>query len=194
MQRGVLNSSVNGENLIASNAQRTQRQHIINELVSTERTYVQQLELLQQFKKLVEEKGVIAGDSAYDIFLNLNSLLDFQRRFLIRVEQTNAQPEEDQNWGKLFVLYRDAFRVYEPFIANQKKGEETALKEFDKLKELAGSSEIRQMVESPVTFSSFLLKPFLRLTKYPLLLKVSKCLCERASCLESTNHGIGTSW
>ena len=174
VQRGILNSSVNGESLIASNAQRTQRQHIINELVSTERTYVQQLELLQQFKKLVEEKGVIAGDSAYDIFLNLNALLDFQRRFLIRVEQTNAQPEEDQNWGKLFVLYRDAFRVYEPFIANQKKGEETALREFDKLKDIAGSSEIRQMVESPVTFSSFLLKPFLRLTKYPLLLKVSK--------------------
>ena len=89
---------------------KSQRQHIISELVTTERTYVQHLELLQKFKHLVEEKGIIPGDSIHDIFLNLNSLLDFQRRFLIRVEQTNALPEDEQNWGKLFVLYSEAFK------------------------------------------------------------------------------------
>jgi len=151
---------------------RTQREHIIDELVKTERTYVQHLELLQEFKKLVEEKGVISGDLVHDIFLNLNALLDFQRRFLIRVEQTNAQPPEEQNWGNLFVLYKDAFKVYEPYIANQKKCEQTAMREFDKLKETGGPNEMRQMVESPTLLASFLLKPFQRLTKYPLLLQV----------------------
>ena len=151
---------------------RTQREHIIDELVKTERTYVQHLELLQEFKKLVEEKGVISGDLVHDIFLNLNALLDFQRRFLIRVEQTNAQPATEQNWGNLFVLYKDAFKVYEPYIANQKKCEQTAMREFDKLKETGGPAEMRQMVESPTLLASFLLKPFQRLTKYPLLLQV----------------------
>ena len=134
---------------------------------------MQHLELLQAFKKLVEEKGVITGDAVHDVFLNLNALLDFQRRFLIRVEQTNALPEDEQNWGKLFVLYKDAFKVYEPYIANQRKCEEVAMREFDKLKETGGSSELRQMVESPTHLTSFLLKPFQRLAKYPLLLKVS---------------------
>ena len=115
-------------------AKRTQREHIIDELVKTERTYVQHLELLQEFKKLVEEKGVISGDQVHDIFLNLNALLDFQRRFLIRVEQTNAQPPSEQNWGNLFVLYKEAFKVYEPYIANQRKCEQIAMREFDKLK------------------------------------------------------------
>ena len=46
---------------------RTQREHIIDELVKTERTYVQHLELLQEFKKLVEERGVISGDQVHDI-------------------------------------------------------------------------------------------------------------------------------
>ncbi|KAF1938795.1 hypothetical protein EJ02DRAFT_514266 [Clathrospora elynae] len=150
---------------------RTQREHIIDELVKTERTYVQHLELLQEFKKLVEEKGVISGDQVHDIFLNLNALLDFQRRFLIRVEQTNAQPADEQNWGNLFVLYKDAFKVYEPYIANQKKCEQIAMREFDKLKETGGPPEMRQMVESPTLLTSFLLKPFQRLTKYPLLLQ-----------------------
>ncbi|KAL1604200.1 Guanine nucleotide exchange factor for Cdc42p [Nothophoma quercina] len=154
----------------ASSIKRSQREYIIDELVKTERTYVQHLELLQEFKKLVEEKGVISGDQIHDIFLNLNALLDFQRRFLIRVEQTNAQPASEQNWGNLFVLYKDAFKVYEPYIANQKKCEQIAMREFDKLKETGGTPEMRQMVESPTLLTSFLLKPFQRLTKYPLLL------------------------
>jgi cell division control protein 24 len=160
------------ENASGVVAKRTQREHIIDELVKTERTYVQHLELLQEFKKLVEEKGVISGDQVHDIFLNLNALLDFQRRFLIRVEQTNAQPPSEQNWGNLFVLYKEAFKVYEPYIANQKKCEQIAMREFDKLKETGGPSEMRQMVESPTLLTSFLLKPFQRLTKYPLLLQV----------------------
>jgi cell division control protein 24 len=150
---------------------KTQRQHIVEELVKTERTYVHHLELLQAFKKLVEEKNIISGDLVHDIFLNLNALLDFQRRFLIRVEQTNALPEEQQNWGGLFTLYREAFNVYEPYIANTKKCEEIALREFDKLRETGGPPELRSMVENATVLSSFLLKPFQRLAKYPLLLK-----------------------
>lgn len=168
---GKISAAITSDALV-STAKRSQREHIIDELVKTERTYVQHLELLQEFKKLVEEKGVISGDQVHDIFLNLNALLDFQRRFLIRVEQTNAQPASEQNWGNLFVLYKEAFKVYEPYIANQKKCEQIAMREFDKLKETGGSPEMRQMVESPTLLTSFLLKPFQRLTKYPLLLSV----------------------
>ena len=172
VQMGIITTEAESSEVASlSTAKRTQREHIIDELVKTERTYVQHLELLQSFKKLVEEKGVITGDSVHDIFLNLNALLDFQRRFLIRVEQTNAQSAADQNWGHLFVLYKDAFKVYEPYIANQKKCEEVAMREFDKLRETGGSSEMQQMVESPTHLTSFLLKPFQRLAKYPLLLK-----------------------
>ncbi|KAF2258154.1 hypothetical protein CC78DRAFT_596551 [Lojkania enalia] len=173
VQMGIITTEteVSDSASTTSTIKRTQREHIIDELVKTERTYVQHLELLQAFKKLVEEKGVVSGDSVHDIFLNLNALLDFQRRFLIRVEQTNAMPASEQNWGNLFVLYKDAFKVYEPYIANQKKCEEIAMREFEKLRETGGSAEMQQMVESPTHLTSFLLKPFQRLAKYPLLLK-----------------------
>ncbi|KAF2400984.1 hypothetical protein EJ06DRAFT_415729 [Trichodelitschia bisporula] len=150
---------------------RTQRQHIVDEIVKTERTYVQHLEMLQRFRNKAEEKGLVGGDVIHSIFLNLNTLLDFQRRFLIRVEQINAMPEDQQDWGGLFVLYKDAFFVYESYIANTKKCEEIALAHFEVLKKMEGEEELRQMVESPSVFSSFLLKPFQRLSKYPLLLK-----------------------
>lgn len=149
---------------------KSQRQHIVHELVTTERTYVQQLELLQAFKLQCEKTGVIPGDVIHQIFLNLNALLDFQRRFLIRVEQINAQSEEEQNWGKLFVLYNDAFKIYEPYITNQKLCEETVMREFENLKEAGGSPELKGIVANPPTLYSFLMKPFQRLSKYPLLL------------------------
>lgn len=161
-------------------AKRTQRQHIVDELVRTERTYVQHLELLQAFSKHVRQNSTITGDAIHEIFLNLDNLLEFQRRFLVRVEQTNAQNEETQNWGQVFLANAHStaqdskdFRVYEPYIENQKRCEEAAMREFDKLRGAGGPIEMRQMVESPTHFTSFLLKPFQRLSKYPLLLKVS---------------------
>lgn len=152
---------------------RTQRQHIVDELVRTERTYVQHLEMLHEFKRHVEENRLIVGDAIHEIFLNLNALLDFQRRFLIKVESVNAIPEDEQDWGSLFVSFAPGLRVYESYIANQKTCEEAAMRNYDKLKEVGGPPEMQQLVESPTHFTAFLLKPFQRLSKYPLLLKVT---------------------
>lgn len=151
----------------------TYRQNVVKEIVMTERDYVQQLETLQQFKNEVEESGAIAGDAVHDIFLNLNALLDFQRRFLIRIEQQNSLPESEQNWGQLFVHYKEAFRVYEPFIANQTRCNDAIVKEWDKLKAAALSPAVMGLLNTQHILAAFLLKPFTRLTKYPLLLSVS---------------------
>ena len=180
VQRGIL-ASVDGRDNLGRgppSAKRTQRQHIVDEMVHTERTYVQHLELLQAFSKYLRQNGAINGDSIHEIFLNLDELLEFQRKFLVRVEQMNSRKEDDQNWGRLFYDHAQSrthdtknFHVYEPFIENQKQCEEAAMRDFDKLRSAGGSTEMRQMVEAPTHFTSFLLKPFQRLSKYPLLLR-----------------------
>ena len=154
------------------NAPLTHREMIIEELVKTERDYVQHLEMLQAFQNVIQESGAIPGDAVHDIFLNLNSLLDFQRRFLIRIEQQNSLSEIDQNWGKLFSHYRDGFKVYEPFLANQTRCNNAVIKEWKKLRAATLSSDLVGMVETPAVLLGFLVKPFQRLSKYPLLLKV----------------------
>ncbi|KAL8765877.1 MAG: hypothetical protein Q9209_007178 [Squamulea sp. 1 TL-2023] len=151
---------------------KTQIQHVVKEIVDSERTYVQHLELLQQAKNELDAGGTVPGDSIHDIFLNLNALLDFQRRFLIRIEQQNSLPESQQNWGQLFIQYKESFRVYEPFIANQKRCNETVIREWDKISASPHSSNINDLFKDLACFSSFVIKPFQRLSKYPLLLKV----------------------
>lgn len=157
----------------------TYRQNVVKEIVTSERDYVHFLETLQNFKKELEECGAIAGDALHDIFLNLNGLLDFQRRFLIRIEQQNSLPESQQNWGQLFIQYKDSFRVYEPFIANQVRCNNAVLKEWDKIKAASLSPNLKGMVEVQSVLLGFLLKPFQRLSKYPLLLEVS----QQTSCV-----------
>jgi cell division control protein 24 len=151
---------------------RSHQGKVIEELVTTERDYVQHLETLQQFKTQVEQAGSIPGDIVHDIFMNLNALLDFQRRFLIRIEQQNSLDPEVQNWGHLFVQYQEGFRVYEPFIANQIRCNETVTREWEKIRAVPIQPAFQGLVETQSVFGGFLIKPFQRLTKYPMLLNV----------------------
>ncbi|KAH6603771.1 guanine-nucleotide dissociation stimulator [Trichoderma cornu-damae] len=148
------------------NSKMTYRDHVVKELVDTERKYVQDLENLHDLKKTLEQKGVIPGDVVHQIFLNINFILDFQRRFLIRVETTNSMPAAAQRWGQPFITHEEFFSIYQPFIANQRKAAQIANQVFE---------QIRQS-DHPVaadfnTLDGFLLKPMQRLVKYPLLLK-----------------------
>lgn len=149
----------------------TRRQYILRELVETERQYVHHLQNLQALKKELEEVGQLKGDSIHNIFLNLNNILDFAQRFLIRVEQQNELADSQQNWGAMFIHYKDPFRQYEPFIANQRRCETTCQLEWDRMVKTTRSDLTRQMLANPSILNGFLLKPFQRLTKYPLLLK-----------------------
>ncbi|KAL8921524.1 MAG: hypothetical protein Q9208_005678 [Pyrenodesmia sp. 3 TL-2023] len=148
----------------------THIQYVVREIVTSERTYVQHLEVLQQAKNQIEAGGNVPGDSIHDIFLNLNALLDFQRRFLIRIEQQNSLPESQQNWGQLFIQYKESFRVYEPFIANQTRCNDTVTREWEKISATPHSPNLDDLFSSPAVFHAFCVKPFQRLSKYPLLL------------------------
>ncbi|KAI1760478.1 Pleckstrin homology domain-containing protein [Hypoxylon sp. FL1150] len=170
---------------IAPGSKMTYRDHIIQELVDTERKYVQDLENLHDLKKTLEQKSVIPGDIIHQIFLNINSILDFQRRFLIRVETTNSMLQDVQRWGAPYVTYEEAFDIYQPFIANQRKAGQIANQVFDKI----------QLADHPVAFDfntldSFLLKPMQRLVKYPLLLKQLLKKCEDEEVKADLTAGI----
>ena len=150
----------------------TTRQRIINELVETERDYINHLENLQQFKKELEQNGVLPGDVIHDIFLNLDGLLEFQRRFQVRLEQQYSSEESTQQWGKLFSHYAEPFKVYVPFIANQTTCTRIISREWDKLRNAPISPELHGIVETQSVLLGFISKPFQRLTKYPMLLQV----------------------
>lgn len=144
------------------------RDIIIGELIETERQYIHDLEKFYKLQILVEEKEILSKDTAHDIFQNITSIVDFQRRFLVEIESMNSLPESKQYWGQPFVINEESFLIYEPFICNRRKATNTAKREFDKIVNLDNP-----LVVDFTTLDGFLLNMLLsRLAKYPCLLRV----------------------
>lgn len=81
------------------------RAKVVQELVETERKYVQDLEALQHYMQALQASDIVTSDFIHNMFLNLNSLVDFQRRFLIRVETLYDMPPEQQRWGHIMLSH-----------------------------------------------------------------------------------------
>ncbi|KAG5460002.1 MAG: CDC24 calponin-domain-containing protein, partial [Olpidium bornovanus] len=62
------------------------REKVVTELLETERKYVSDLEELQNYMRQLQQADVVSQETIRWLFVNLNSLVDFQRRFLIGIE------------------------------------------------------------------------------------------------------------
>ncbi|KAG0204675.1 hypothetical protein BGX28_003463 [Mortierella sp. GBA30] len=141
------------------------RAKVVNEILETERSYVQDLENLQAYMRALQSDGsVVSPETIHLIFGNLNALVDFQRRFLIAVETNAACAPQDQNFGQVFLQHEEAFAVYEPFCANVKDASALVVQEFDKLQKMS------HLLDAQHGVNSNLIKPVQRICKYPLFM------------------------
>ncbi|KAI0645373.1 hypothetical protein C8Q79DRAFT_926630 [Trametes meyenii] len=139
------------------------RANIIRELVETERKYVQDLEVMQRYCD--EALKYLDRDTLHLLFPGLNKLLNFQRKFLIKVESIAELAWNEQRWGLPFTENEEEFAVYEPYCANYTMASEIMLQEEANL--IALNNIINVKGELP----AFLIKPVQRICKYPLLLE-----------------------
>lgn len=141
-----------------------ERNNIIRELVETERKYVQDLEVMQKYAQELSQSNTLDRDTIHLLFPNLNKLLNFQRRFLIRLEGTADMQWRDQRWGVLFTDNEEEFAVYEPYCANYTNASELMLMEEQNL------VRYNHLINAKSELPAFLIKPVQRICKYPLLL------------------------
>lgn len=143
----------------------TNQSKVMDELLETERKYVQDLEILQTYKTILQEEEVISADHIHLIFPNLDMLVDFQRKFLIGVEANAALNPEVQKLGALFLGLEEQFGIYEAYCSNYREASDLAQKEIPKLAKKA------HVLEPTYVLPSLLIKPIQRICKYPLLLR-----------------------
>ncbi|KLO18354.1 hypothetical protein SCHPADRAFT_899755 [Schizopora paradoxa] len=144
-------------------AQEKARNNTIREIVETERKYVQDLEHMQRYANTLSSTSAISQDTIHLLFPNLNKLLDFQRRFLIKLETCAELPWKEQRWGVHFVENEREFAVYEPYCANYSE----AIEIFMAVEQSLTAVTLISTGELP----AFLIKPIQRICKYPLLLE-----------------------
>ncbi|CAN6614309.1 hypothetical protein TRVA0_005S03906 [Trichomonascus vanleenenianus] len=141
------------------------RDKVVQEILVTERKFVQDLEVLLNYQNELQQSGVLPVDTIHALFPNLSTLVDFQRRFLVGVEFNATLPPEEQRYGLLFENMEDGFEVYKGYSLNQQNACDIAMQEIPKLQAFS------HLIEPSYELPAILIKPIQRICKYPLLLK-----------------------
>uniref|UniRef100_A0A3Q3X4R2 Uncharacterized protein n=1 Tax=Mola mola TaxID=94237 RepID=A0A3Q3X4R2_MOLML len=157
--------------------QERKRQGYIHELIHTEHTYVEDLELvLEVFHKPMWESGHLTEEEMGVIFVNWRELIMCNTKLLkaLRVrKKTGGENMPVQLIGDLLASELSHMQPYIRFCSCQlnaatllqsKTHNQPDFKDF--LKKIATNYRCKGM-----PLSSFLLKPMQRITKYPLLIK-----------------------
>ncbi|KAI8983502.1 hypothetical protein BDB01DRAFT_835597 [Pilobolus umbonatus] len=164
--KGVISlGSSNRDSFEHCNTPKDTRDKVVLELLETERKYVQDLEILQNYMRELQIQEVCSPDTIHYLFGNLNDLVDFQRRFLIHLEEIAENAPQDQNFGALFVQSENQFTVYEPYCANYFSAQDLVVQESPRLQKLA------DILNPDYELPSMLIKPVQRICKYPLLMQ-----------------------
>lgn len=147
----------------------TRKEFVMAELLSTERTYVKDLDTcIRVYLKGYREAGskLPAGikDKESIIFGNIEDILRFHKNtFLKELEKYELMPEDV---GHCFVTWAKSFDVYVEYCRNKPESNQLIVKHsgtfFDELQQ-------QNQITHPV--SAYLIKPVQRITKYQLLLK-----------------------
>ncbi|KAJ1536407.1 hypothetical protein HK096_010859 [Nowakowskiella sp. JEL0078] len=141
------------------------RSKLLAELLDTERNYLQDLERLHTYQKVLLDQNILTKEKGYQIFANLDSILDFQRRFLIQMEACLSLPPNEQRLGYLFLSMEEQFcSYYEPYCGNYENAVKKAAEERNSLMRLSS------LMDPLIALPSHLIKPIQRICKYPLFI------------------------
>lgn len=151
----------------------------VEELVNSERQYVQELEILERNSAEILRAELVSAETCYSIFSNLRQILDFQRKFLIKLE-TEFEPIEERGqaawvegrWGRPFSTMEKEFECYGPYCANYMDAIQVVNSYMVNL--MLGQNlpeDQRPCLHPERELQAFMIKPIQRITKYGLLLE-----------------------
>ncbi|KAM4693475.1 putative guanine nucleotide exchange factor MCF2L2 [Discoglossus pictus] len=155
----------------------SRKSHIINELIETERVYVEELQsIIEGYASSLENPEMTplipaALQNNKDVlFGNLPEIYEFHKRIFLR-EIENCTENTD-SLGRCFLKRKEDLQVYEKYCQNKPRSE--AL--WRQCGESLFFQECQRKLDHKLSLDAYLLKPVQRITKYQLLLKeMLKC-------------------
>lgn len=152
------------------------RDGVFNEILTTETDYVRDLGVLIGLYLLPlknEFAGLVSEFHLSRLFKNVDVLFEVNSRLLKQLEEEAEKPPIEQSIGKVFLNASQELLQYSNYCTNQVSSEEIVqqqLRENQRFAEFA--ADVHKMEEShSLEIQSFLMKPFQRICRYPLLLK-----------------------
>lgn len=169
----IVDHSAKSRNLSISIEQKrkslTRKEFVMAELLTTERTYVQDLETcisvyLKGYRDATKSLPVGIRDKELIIFGNIEEIHKFHKSiFLKELEKYEMMPEDV---GHCFVTWAKSFDVYVEYCKNKPESNQLIVQHSESFFE---NLQQKHNVTHPV--SAYLIKPVQRITKYQLLLR-----------------------
>ncbi|XP_057217558.1 guanine nucleotide exchange factor DBS isoform X10 [Triplophysa rosa] len=153
------------------------RSHIMNELIETERLYVEELQsIIEGYAAAMDDPELIylippSLEHKKDIlFGNLPEIYQFhQKTFLKELENCAEKPELV---GRCFLKRKEELQIYEKYCQNKPRSEALWRQCGDSM----FFQECQKRLDHKLSLDAYLLKPVQRITKYQLMLKeMLKC-------------------
>nr|XP_019606044.1 PREDICTED: proto-oncogene DBL isoform X1 [Rhinolophus sinicus] len=171
------NSSGQSSSLNNDNSLDVLKNHVLNELIQTEKVYVREL-----FTVLLGYRAEMDNPEMFDLmppllrnkkdvlFGNMAEIYEFHNNlFMNSLENCIDSPERV---GPCFLERKDDFQIYAKYCLNKPRSEAI----WRKYSECAFFQECQRKLKHRLGLDSYLLKPVQRITKYQLLLKeLLKC-------------------
>ncbi|XP_012637966.1 proto-oncogene DBL isoform X4 [Microcebus murinus] len=165
-------SSGQSSSLDNANSLDVLKNHVLNELIQTERVYVREL-----FTVLLGYRAEMDNPEMFDLmppllrnkkdilFGNMAEIYEFHNSiFMSSLENCTDAPERV---GPCFLERKDDFQMYAKYCQNKPRSETV----WKKYSECAFFQECQRKLKHRLGLDSYLLKPVQRITKYQLLLK-----------------------
>ncbi|XP_014799645.1 PREDICTED: guanine nucleotide exchange factor DBS isoform X2 [Calidris pugnax] len=148
------------------------RQHVINELIETERVYVEELLCVLEGYAAEMDNPLMAHlispelQNKKDIlFGNMEEIYHFHNRIFLR--ELEKYVEYPELVGRCFLDQMEDFQIYEKYCQNKPRSESL----WRQFSDSVFFQECQRKLDHKLSLDSYLLKPVQRITKYQLLLK-----------------------
>eukprot|EP00800_Vazella_pourtalesii_P012388 TRINITY_DN291_c1_g1_i2.p1 TRINITY_DN291_c1_g1~~TRINITY_DN291_c1_g1_i2.p1 ORF type:complete len:736 (+),score=138.09 TRINITY_DN291_c1_g1_i2:186-2393(+) len=149
---------------------------ILEELVRTEEQYFNDIDSIVEnyipdFESMQSKfPDVISPETPNIIFINLQAIRDFHKRFYRSLKPILSQ-ESLIRVGKLFQDEADNFKIYSEYCSNHSNSVELLVKLTKNGEVNASLRLVQNKLKHPLNLSTYLLKPVQRVLKYKLLLE-----------------------
>ncbi|NXK60494.1 MCF2L factor, partial [Sylvietta virens] len=172
-----INSGLSIRSIIINFTNKTNSSHIINELIETERVYVEELQsIIEGYASEMDNPNLVhlipsaLQNKKEVLFGNLPEIYYFHNRiFLKEIENCIENPEL---LARCFLKRKEDLQIYEKYCQNKPRSEALWRQCGDSI----FFQECQRKLDHKLSLDAYLLKPVQRITKYQLLLKeMLKC-------------------
>ncbi|GAM23427.1 hypothetical protein SAMD00019534_066020 [Acytostelium subglobosum LB1] len=161
------------QNIVSEDGDTKMRNKVINELINTEKDYVDDLDLIINVIMMPLRDNKILSDKDINIiFSNIQVLLGVNQAMLENLVKT-AKVNDGISMGPCFNLLADFLKVYSTYCSNHQNSTQHLAACIKKHAHFKQYLEEKQALPEcrMIHLESMLIKPIQRLCKYPLLLR-----------------------